>query len=101
MENASDQQENYNLWEGFIYLSFWIFANLFVLPNMPKTLTLNYYYPVSLIIYGTIGVFTGILVFRVIKDNSNLIKIAMLSIMYGLILYQLITHFEAFTKPGN
>ncbi|MBC8172287.1 MAG: hypothetical protein H7X71_00150 [Chitinophagales bacterium] len=102
MDNIAEtsQENDVQLWEGFIYLSFFIFANLFVLPNMPEQVRFHYY-PVEMLIYGTIGIFSGIAVYRIVKDSAEWLKITIVSVLYGLILIRLIIHWELFTVMGN
>lgn len=99
-ENHQDQKLDFSqMWDGLYYLSFYIFFILFVIPNLPKSLTLNGYYPIAMVIYGTIGVFTGIGVYRLVRNASEKLKWVILIVLYILVVYQLLTHVDRFMVP--
>ncbi|KRP08167.1 MAG: hypothetical protein ABR95_10040 [Sphingobacteriales bacterium BACL12 MAG-120813-bin55] len=88
-----------HMWEGLYYLSFFILATLVVIPNLGKTLTLGYYYPVAMLIYGTIGVLAGIFVYRLVQHAAAWIKMGIIVAIYLAVFYQLLTHLDRFTIP--
>ncbi|MBK6731149.1 MAG: hypothetical protein IPG60_09325 [Bacteroidetes bacterium] len=86
---------------GWSLLSlFFYFFILVVIPNLPKSLTLNGYYPIAMVIYGTIGVFTGIGVFRLVRNASDKIKWVIIIVLYVLVVYQLLSHVDRFMVPN-
>jgi hypothetical protein len=101
MENkeANNGVDWSQMWEGLYYLSFFILATLVVIPNMGKTLTLGYYYPVAMLIYGTIGVFVGIFVYRLVQNAAAWLKMGIIVAIYVAVFYQLLTHLDRFTIP--
>ncbi len=87
------------MWDGMYYLSFFIFFILVVIPNLPKALTLNAYYPIAMVIYGALGVFIGIGVYNVIRKAPDAVKWSILIVLYAAVLFQLLTHVDRFMVP--
>jgi hypothetical protein len=104
MENTINQAEQknepVNFWGPFIYMAFFIFFNLVLLPNAPKKIRMNNY-DIEIILYGMAGIFTGILVYRIIRNTPSWFKFILVAVLYGIILVRLITHWKIFTVPGN
>ena len=102
METEKHQQDKLDysqMWEGLYYLSFFIFFILVVIPRLPAALTLNAYYPIAMAVYGTIGVFTGIGVYRLVRNASDTLKWSIITVIYIAVVYQLLTHVERFMVP--
>lgn len=99
MEQSQDRPDWSQMWEGMYYLSFFIFATLVVIPNLGKDLTFGYYYPIAMIIYGAVGVFIGIGVYRLVRNTPLIIRWGIIIAIYVLVFYQLITHVDRFTIP--
>jgi len=99
MEQHEERVDWSQMWEGVYYLSFFVFSTLIVIPNLGKDLTLGYYYPIAMLIYGTIGVFTGIGVYKLVKNAPVSIRWSIIIAIYISVFYQLITHVERFTIP--
>lgn len=104
MENNINTIENKNtpieFWGPFIYLTFFIFFNLVLLPNANPAIRLNNY-DIEIIIYGAVGIFVGIFVYRLIKNTPNWFKFIFVAVLYAMILIRLILHWKLFTVPGN
>ncbi|HAE13733.1 MAG: hypothetical protein H6548_10260 [Chitinophagales bacterium] len=88
-----------DMWEGLYYLSFFIFATLVVIPNLGKTLTFGYDFRIAMIPYGTIGVFAGMGVYRLVRNAPVWLKMGIILLIYAAVMYQLITHVDRFTIP--
>lgn len=97
--NANEKLDLSQMWEGMFYLSFFILATLVVIPNLPKQYTFNLYYPIAMVIYGSIGVFAGIGVYRLVKHTGDWLKWGIVIAIYTAVIYQLITHVERFAVP--
>lgn len=102
LSNQQDQQQQHNpnlFWEGFFYLSFFVFFDIVVIPYAPKSITFDQYYPLAMVIVGGAGLFVGMLAFRVMKNWPNFIKAGLFVVMYGIILWYLIENINKFTVP--
>ena len=95
-----DHKHDPNLfWEGFFYLSFFVFFDIVVIPYAPKSITFDQYYPLAMILVGGAGQFIGMLAFRIMKNWPSIIKFALFVVMYGIILWYLIENIQKFTVP--
>lgn len=107
MENQKPvqaQEQEYRpemLWEGFFYLAFFIFFCIYLIPNTPKSWSFDRYYPVAMLSYGTVGVLTGRLAYVVTRRMPAWFKIAIMVVLYTLVVYYLITHYEKFAIPTH
>jgi hypothetical protein len=99
MEMSENKPDWSGVWEGLYYLTFFIFATLFVIPNLGKTLTFGYYFPVAMLIYGTAGTFVGIWVFALVRNRPVWLKTSILVLLLGLVMFQLVTHIDRFSIP--
>lgn len=86
-------------WEGFYFLSFFIFFNIVLIPYAPKSLTLNEYYPVAMIFFGLAGLGTGRIAYLIMKNWPQWTKFMLHVVLYGIILLYLIDNIEKFTVP--
>lgn len=89
-----------NFWGPFTYLAFFIFFNLVLLPYTPKKVRMNNY-DIEMIIYGMAGIFTGIVVYHILRNTPSWVKFGLVAILYGIILVRLIIYWKIFTVPGN
>jgi hypothetical protein len=105
VQQQEEQSQEYHpnmFWGGFFYLTFFIFFNIVLIPYTPKKLsflTFDGYYPVAMIIYGLAGLFTGMLMFKLLKNAPNWVKLALVSVLYAIILYYLVDNIERFQIP--
>ena len=106
MENnqpIQEQQEAFEpnmFWEGFFYLSFFIFTNIVLIPYTPKSWSFGRYYPIALITYGAVGVVAGLITFRIVKNAPNWVKFGIMAILYIIMLAYLLTNVHRFTTPA-
>jgi len=103
-QHEQEEQEYHPnmFWEGFFYLSFFIFANIVLIPYTPKKLSFlsfNGYYPLAMITYGLGGLFAGMLVFRLVKNAPSWVKFTIVAVIYATILYYLVDNIERFMIP--
>ncbi|MBC8045665.1 MAG: hypothetical protein H7Y00_02620 [Fimbriimonadaceae bacterium] len=111
--NSAEEIKNepINFWGPFTYMTFFIFFNLIILPNIDMWLhklfpSKNIHirmnnYDIEMILYGSAGIFTGIIVYRIIQNTPSWFKFILIGGMYGIILGRLIIEWKLFTVPGN
>jgi hypothetical protein len=106
MENSAPHvpkestNEPVQFWGPFIYLAFFIFFNLVLLPEAPAKIRMRNY-DIEMIVYGAAGIFTGMLIYRIIKNTPTWVKLLLVCAVYGIILIRLIDEWRIFTVPGN
>lgn len=100
ISNTEQKNEPIQFWGPFTYLTFFIFFNLILLPYAPKKIRLHNY-DIEMILYGAAGIFTGIVVYRIIKNTPVWFKFLLIGGMYAVILARLIIEWKLFTVPGN
>jgi branched-subunit amino acid ABC-type transport system permease component len=99
-DNTEEQEYTPNMfWEGFFYLTFFIFANIVLIPYTPKSWSFGRYYPVAMIIYGAAGLAAGMIAYRLLKNAPNWVKATIVSILYAIIIFYLVDNIERFTIP--
>lgn len=97
-----DGQPEHNpnmFWEGFYFLSFFIFFNIVLIPYAPKSLTFNQYYPIAMIIFGGAGLITGRVCYLIMKNWPQWTKFSLHVVLYGIILFYLVENIQKFTIP--
>ncbi len=96
----SQPKQDPNLfWEGFYFLTFFIFFNIVLIPYAPKSLTFDQYYPVAMIFFGGTGLLVGRGCYLVMKNWPEWTKFTLHAVLYLIILYYLIDNIEKFTIP--
>lgn len=95
----NDQQEFHPdlLWEGFIYLAFFTFFCIYLIPNTPKAWSFDRYYPVAMITYGLAGMLTGRVVYVITRKTPWWVKTAIVGVLYAFVIYYLVTHVDRFS----
>ena len=99
LEQNKPQEQEYQpnmFWEGFFYLTFFIFANIVLIPYTPKSWSFGRFYPIAMITYGLAGLLTGMIMFRLLKNAPNWLKFAVVAVLYAIILYYLVDNIERF-----
>lgn len=96
---AQPKQDANLFWEGFYFLSFFIFFNIVLIPCAPKALTFNQYYPVAMILFGGAGLLTGRGCYLIMKNWPQWTKFTLHAALYIIILIYLINNIEKFTIP--
>lgn len=92
-----EQPYNPNMfWQGFYYLSFFVFFCIVLIPNTPKSLSFDRYYPLALISYGLVGLACGMLAYRIMRNTAAWMKFAVVAILYIFLLYYLIDNLHKF-----
>jgi uncharacterized membrane protein len=86
-------------WEGFYYLSFFIFFIIFLIPYAPKTITFDGNYKIAMIPFGIAGVLTGRVAFLLTRNMPSWVKVALMAVVYACLLYYLFTNVGRFTVP--
>ncbi len=99
VEQDNQPYEPNMFWEGFYYLSFFIFFNIVLIPYTPKSWSFDRYYPIALITYGFAGVLCGIFAFRLVKNAPGWLKFAIMAVLYGIMLFYLFDNVHRFTAP--
>jgi len=99
-DEEKEQEYTPNMfWQGFFYLSFFIFANIVLIPYTPKSWSFGRYYPVAMIFYGGAGLLLGMIAYRLLKDAPGWVKTVIVTTLYAIILYYLMDNIERFTIP--
>lgn len=83
-------------WEGFYYLSFFVFFCIVLIPYTPKALSFDRYYPLALITYGLAGLICGAVAFRILKNAPPWMKFSVVAILYIILIYYLIDNMHHF-----
>lgn len=97
VQNEEQEFKPDMLWEGYIYLAFFVFFCIFLIPNTPKSWSFDRYYPIALITYGAVGIFTGRVAYLITRNMPGWVKAAMVGVLYSLVIYYLVTHIEKFS----
>lgn len=99
-DKAPESRHDPNLfWEGFYFLSFFIFFNVVLIPYAPKSLTLNQYYPVAMLFFGGTGLLVGRGAYLLMKRWPEWTKFLLHCVIYGIILVYLVANIQKFTVP--
>lgn len=83
-------------WEGFIYLSFFVFFCIVLIPYTPKSLSFDRYYPLALITYGVVGLICGVFAYKLLKNAASWMKFAVVAVLYAIMIYYLIDNMHHF-----
>jgi len=85
------------LWEGYMYLAFFVFFCIYLIPNTPRSWSFGRYYPIAMITYGAAGVLVGRIAYIVTRKMPWWVKTAIVGILYALVIYYLLTHVHKFS----
>lgn len=97
---AQEQEQPFQpnmFWEGFYYLSFFVFFIIVLIPYAPKSITFDQYYPIAMIPFGIAGFLCGAITFRILKNTSSKVKFAVMAILYAVLIYYLLTNIQNFS----
>jgi len=83
-------------WEGFFYLSFFVFFCIVLIPYTPKALSFDRYYPLALITYGIVGLISGAIAYKLLKNAASWVKFVVMAILYIVMIYYLIDNMHHF-----
>jgi Ca2+/Na+ antiporter len=101
MEDSTVSKADYSgFWEGMTCLTCYVFSCLFIMPNMhahDKKYNFDAAFGTEGILFGFAGAIAGLLVYRIIRNRPNWLKLTVILVMYACILFQLISHAERFT----
>ncbi len=83
-------------WEGFYYLTFFVFFCIVLIPYTPKALSFDRYYPLALITYGIVGLIFGAIAFKFLKNAPSWLKFTVVAILYAILIYYLVDNMHQF-----
>lgn len=83
-------------WEGFYYLTFFVFFCIVLIPYTPKALSFDRYYPLALITYGLVGLICGVIAYKILKNAPSWLKFAVVAVLYIVMIYYLIDNMHHF-----